>query len=230
MLQDQKIQRCLADYMYGVTHIIPALLAQLQAETSKADMLGIGAAGVAGTLSVMVGFDAALHWENAQDPDYSCGICLGAKDDSLTPLGAFDFALPALNNGRGIVVENGPGVMMIWMGKKTTHGTSFRWVEKRETGDSAPRAGEELDLRGGARNAGRGGPAGNTRSRAVPRNGRRAGVCQWQKGSTMARAKSKGKQAVVRPEGSKKGGAKKRAVGVSLDVGSGVGMPLNYGR
>ncbi|KAL8277309.1 hypothetical protein RQP46_010262 [Phenoliferia psychrophenolica] len=125
----QQEEATLADFLLIIMGgAIPGLLKYLKATTKAANLAGCGVANVVCTVAAMKAFDARSHLELPRDPTFTSAICLGAKVDRQTPGGAYDFGLPAIDGGRGLVVESGPGCLMIWPGKVVMHGTSFAWT------------------------------------------------------------------------------------------------------
>ncbi|KAK4692719.1 hypothetical protein P7C70_g9070, partial [Phenoliferia sp. Uapishka_3] len=191
--------------LFLVGSALNGYLTHLQHQTSLAGLAGLGIANVVTTLAWMLGFAALLHWEAKDDPWLSSGLCLGPLDPTAQPGGAYNLVLAAIDNGRGIVIENGEGRGMVWSGD-VLHGTSFPWTPYEAPwapldNTGRPLSAETLEegalLRirggGGRRARGRGGAAGGpaTRTRSIAAAGRNVGVCAWQKSSTLKRAKKR---------------------------------------
>ncbi|KAK4691185.1 hypothetical protein P7C70_g9404, partial [Phenoliferia sp. Uapishka_3] len=203
-LAETRLSDCL---LFLVGSALNGYLTHLQHQTSLAGLAGFGIANVVATLAWMLGFAALLHSEAKDDPWLSSGLCLGPLDPAAQPGGSYNLALAAIDNGRGIVLENGVGVGMMWSGD-VLHGTSFPWTSYEAPWVPLDSLGQPLReippdnglvarVRGGggrgARGRGRGGAAGGpaTRTRSVAAAGQNVGVCAWQKSSTLTRAKKR---------------------------------------
>ncbi|KAI5478695.1 hypothetical protein MNV49_004722 [Pseudohyphozyma bogoriensis] len=66
------------------------------------------------------GYYARQHWE-LKDFRWSMGIIWGWSAGWKE--GLFDFGLGAINDGKGLALENGYGVMITWLGNEYLHGT-----------------------------------------------------------------------------------------------------------
>lgn len=82
--------------------------------------------GIAGTMNFMRGWDAPLHIEAKGDPALTGAISYGNPVGCTSNAIAADFALAAVNNGHGIIIESGPGTSVWFAGAKNLHGTARR--------------------------------------------------------------------------------------------------------
>ncbi|KAK4698338.1 hypothetical protein P7C70_g7943, partial [Phenoliferia sp. Uapishka_3] len=204
LLQQEEATMC--DFLLAVMGgALPGLLSFFQRTTQDANVAGAGISDVIITVAAMVAFDAPAHLEPPVDSTFTPAICIGAKNESLTPGGFADFVAPCVDNGLGVVVQSGPGTLIVWGGKKLMHGTGFarnpyhqqsiRYSptsllepsqEEREAGEvyEAPTYNHQvLRLSGGADP-----PVGG---RTCPADGRRVGTCAWQNRHLLKRAAKK---------------------------------------
>ncbi|KAK4695843.1 hypothetical protein P7C70_g8479, partial [Phenoliferia sp. Uapishka_3] len=207
LLQQEEATMC--DFLLSIMGgAIPGLLKFLQRTTADANVAGAGICDVVITVAAMVAFDSKGNLEPLKDPWFTSAICLGAQDDSQTPGGGWDFGLTSVDGGRGLVIESGPGTLMVWPGKFVSHATVFankpyhqesvvyQPTSSLEPSQSNLEDGEVLEsqtmrLRGGAR------PIAAGRQRTGPNAGKRVGTCSWQGRQLLKRAAKKAAKVIA---------------------------------
>lgn len=123
----QSGERRLVDHLLGIGKaLVPGFTATMQHESDKHSFPVTNHAGTAGTMNYMRGWDAPLHVEAKGDPALTGTISYGNPAGSTRSAIAADFSLAAVNDGRGIVIESGPGTTIWFAGARNLHGTARR--------------------------------------------------------------------------------------------------------
>ncbi|GAA6063665.1 hypothetical protein JCM10212_001664 [Sporobolomyces blumeae] len=99
--------------------VLGGIIAHERQLTSEGKFPPVSLAGACTTASAGRGYQSLAHTEPADDAVFSFGSCFGSAESP--PLGTFSFCLPAIDNGKGVVVESGPGVVMLWGGRRNCH-------------------------------------------------------------------------------------------------------------
>lgn len=127
---------------------LPCIAAMHSSLTLDSFIMGLGILLIAASIGAALGYDSAQHHEDKKDPWWSFAVAFRAHKPWLLSPGAYDFCLSALNGGRGLMVENGEGVVMRWPGKTLLHGTGFwlptGWMDERRKRVAAGQKDEGL--------------------------------------------------------------------------------------
>lgn len=92
----------------------------------------IGDTGAASTMILSRGYEALAHVESAQDAGLTTTSGLGTRHSNRRCYpGAGAFALPALNDGKGVVLQGGEGVYVAFDARRATHCQSAQLLEPR---------------------------------------------------------------------------------------------------
>lgn len=101
--------------------------------------------GYSTTGATMVVYCSPQHLEGSIDSELTMGICF---DCGEVGKGVYNFALSHTNGGRGLIVENDKGTIMVWLGKTTMYGTTMdSTMFKVDSGQKTPSIGIVLYLK-----------------------------------------------------------------------------------
>lgn len=110
--------------------LVPGFIASMCASIVDSKLPAFNMAGIAETANFMRGWDTIQHIESKWDPALTGAISFGGR--SSTDIDLHDFALPVVNDGKGLIVETGPGASVWFPGGRVLHGTVFQLPTRDE--------------------------------------------------------------------------------------------------
>jgi hypothetical protein len=140
------------DFLYTLLkETLPPHARYLKDEAIRLRLPPITPFGASSTIYFMYMWSAALRREyHLRDARFTTAMLFGAVGGMIR--GKADLILAAIDGGRGFVIENGRGVLMMFDGAKSLHGTAFPYCttlfpkEEREGGKKKEQGdGEEED-------------------------------------------------------------------------------------
>lgn len=114
---DDEVLDNLTDVIDGV---LGSIVEDLRALARKNLVPPHGRRGFGISGSAAINFTSTQHTEHAGDPYITYGSTLYRSPDCDT---AFSFVLGAADGGRGVIVDNREGAVLVWRGRDDLHGT-----------------------------------------------------------------------------------------------------------
>ncbi|GAA5822181.1 hypothetical protein JCM5353_006259 [Sporobolomyces roseus] len=115
---------------------LPGLLAHERSLTLDAHLPPVSFAGTCTTASAHRGFSSRVHLEPKSDAFFT--FCASYGSVKPGPSGMGCFSLPCVDNGKGIVLENRPGVVILWAASRYAHTQADSLIPFDETSPSSP--------------------------------------------------------------------------------------------
>ncbi|GAA5825356.1 hypothetical protein JCM5353_005632 [Sporobolomyces roseus] len=112
-------RRFAAYTLFLVGTVLPGVLAHERALTAAAGLPPVTLANTCTTIGAYRNFRSVCHIEPPSDAFLTFAASFGSWEPF--PSGYDCFCLPAVNKGRGVAIENGPGVGIAWAASKYSH-------------------------------------------------------------------------------------------------------------